>query len=98
MKEKRKHSPTQKKNPHRENTQFLMSVMRCECNSQMIIMCTATLQRLKIGKRVKAAKPGDSLTGSNMARDFVPFFLHVCVSERVLLSMRKSTKVCIFVR
>lgn len=57
-----------------------MSVMRCEYNSLMIIICTVTLQRLKIGKRVTAVKPRDSLTGTNILRGIVCFC--VCVWER----------------
>lgn len=62
------------------DSQFIMSVMRCEYNSLMIIICTVTLQRLKIGKRVTAVKLWDSLTGSNMVRSFV--YLCVRGSER----------------
>lgn len=37
------------------------------------------LQRLKIGKRVTAVKPRDSLTGSNMVRSFVGIRVCACV-------------------
>lgn len=66
-------------------TQFIMSVMRCERRSLMIIICIVTLQRLKIAKRVTAVKRRDSLTGSNMVRSFVCLRVCVCVGrERTL--------------
>ncbi len=74
--EMRTHSQTRT----HSHTQFIMSVMRCEYNSPMIIICTVTLQRLKIGKWVTAVKPRDSLTGTNMVRGVVCFC--VCVRER----------------
>lgn len=60
------------------DTQIKMSLIRCEHNPLMIIICTMTLQRLRIRKRVTAVKLRDSLTGINMVQGFVCF----CVFER----------------
>lgn len=60
------------------DTQIKMSLIRCEYNPLMIIICTMTLQRLRIRKRVTAVKLRDSLTGINMVQGFVCF----CVFER----------------
>lgn len=87
----------------------MMSVMRCEYNSLKIIICTVTLQRLKIGKRATAVKLRDSLTGSDTVRSFVCFYVWVRERERIgrktriegmreyahlLLFTRKSSRVC----
>lgn len=76
---------------HTRDTQFIMSVMRCEYNSLMIIICTVTLQRLKIGKWVTAVKPRDSLTGSNMV-----YILCVCMCACVWKMKIEWQYICIF--
>lgn len=72
------------------DTQIKMSLIRCEYNPLMIIICTMALQRLRIRKRVTAVKLRDSLTGINMVQGFVCFC--VCLRERQIEEDLKKDK------